>query len=886
MRKKLPIISILIIVMLGLLTTVGGILGNLASGEIPSALTKYLGYVWPALGVVTSAVIVLTVWQYLRQADNGDKSISRSEHHQQLIEKQNRQRMLAKVHAFWIKGLLERSLHGAALIALGLHEQPDAIANPWRLDVQELEHTASPLPSGTNITQVYDDAGGELLILGPPGSGKTTLLLELARELLRRAQKDDTHTMPVIFNLSSWAVKRQSLADWLVEELDTKYHVPPNVGQSWIDNQDVLPLLDGLDEVRPAHRPACVEAIYDFRKKYGLVQMVVTSRSADYLRQKKRVPLHSAVTVQPLTDQQIDEYLSSAERQLAPLRVAIRNDPVLRELAATPLMLDVMALAYQGQSVEELLKGSPLETRRRTVFTTYVQRMFHRRGADASYTQQQTMHWLTWLAKQMEQHNQTEFYIERMQPNWLSDVLRHHIYQRFAMLLPGILIGGIIGVIFTIWWSGYSTFNIYVSVLILGLAGYLIARKSTALPSEERGQLTWKGIWRYLMKNWWLAGNGLLIGFGAVLSAVLSYGLLFVRLYMTATGLNYGVLVGLVFGVAGFLLSVFLGKRKKIIKPTEIVSWSSRGNKRGIFLGERKKINVPTDIPWSEHMWNGLVIGLVFGASKGLHDILAYGVSPEWGIGMIFLLAGILLSVIIGTLKNTIKPTEIVIWSLRNMMRNLFRLKHIRNGVIVGLSVGLSVGLDVGLNDMLDCGDVLSDALSFGLTNYGLSAGLGAFLIYWLLLGLFRGLSSDILDKKRRVRPNQGIWLSARNSVLVGIFGGLIGILSYAFSNLLTFSLAYGLSEGLKQDLNDVLRDGLLFGLACALLSSLLIGGLACLQHIILRLLLWRAGCAPLNYPRFLDYAADRILLYKVGGGYIFIHRLLQDHIASLDTAR
>jgi hypothetical protein len=40
----------------------------------------------------------------------------------------------------------------------------------------------------------------------------------------------------------------------------------------------------------------------------------------------------------------------------------------------------------------------------------------------------------------------------------------------------------------------------------------------------------------------------------------------------------------------------------------------------------------------------------------------------------------------------------------------------------------------------------------------------------------------------------------------------------------------------------------------------------------------------PLNYPRFLDYAYDRILLRKVGGGYIFVHRLLQDYFASLDT--
>src|SRR5260370_15398725 len=131
----------------------------------------------------------------------------------------NRQRFLAKVRSFWIDGVLEKSLHGAALIALGLHEQSDALANPWRLVFQQPHQAAHLLPDGTRITQVYDHAGGELLILGEPGSGKTTLLLELARDLLNRAGKDDTHPMPVILNLSSWAVKRQHIADWLVQEL-------------------------------------------------------------------------------------------------------------------------------------------------------------------------------------------------------------------------------------------------------------------------------------------------------------------------------------------------------------------------------------------------------------------------------------------------------------------------------------------------------------------------------------------------------------------------------------------------------------------------------------------------------------------------------------------
>jgi hypothetical protein len=64
-------------------------------------------------------------------------------------------------------------------------------------------------------------------------------------------------------------------------------------------------------------------------------------------------------------------------------------------------------------------------------------------------------------------------------------------------------------------------------------------------------------------------------------------------------------------------------------------------------------------------------------------------------------------------------------------------------------------------------------------------------------------------------------------------------------------------------------------------LGGLGYGGLACLQHFILRLLLVRQGTAPWRYADFLDYAAERLFLRKVGGGYIFIHWLVQEYFAT-----
>ncbi len=53
-------------------------------------------------------------------------------------------------------------------------------------------------------------------------------------------------------------------------------------------------------------------------------------------------------------------------------------------------------------------------------------------------------------------------------------------------------------------------------------------------------------------------------------------------------------------------------------------------------------------------------------------------------------------------------------------------------------------------------------------------------------------------------------------------------------------------------------------------------------QHFALRVILYCNGYIPRNYARFLDYCTDRLFLQRVGGRYRFIHRLLQEHFATM----
>src|SRR5207253_61879 len=154
------------------------------------------------------------------------------------------------------------------------------------------------------------------------------------------------------------------------------------------------------------------------RQEHWLLPLVVCSRSADYLAQTTRVLLRHAVAVQPLTKQQVDAYLAKGKESLQALRVALHQDASLRELTETPLMLSILTLTYHDLPIENLLREGIAPTRQQ-VFETYVKRMLTRRDGNVRYRPEQTMSWLAWLAQKLVQHSQTEFYLERMQPDWL-----------------------------------------------------------------------------------------------------------------------------------------------------------------------------------------------------------------------------------------------------------------------------------------------------------------------------------------------------------------------------------------------------------------------------------------------------------------------------------
>jgi hypothetical protein len=205
---------------------------------------------------------------------------------------------------------------------------------------------------------------------------------------------------------------------------------------------------------------------------------------------------------------------------------------------------------------------------------------------------------------------------------------------------------------------------------------------------------------------------------------------------------------------------------------------------------------------------------------------------------------------LIGKMSTALIMCLIIIWSGSYLYRN-----------ITGDS-----SLDFTWVALIFCMSILG--IGFSLDSRDLSAMIGEMRISRMSTTIF---------------PNQAIHQALRSAFrtawdfawyIATFFGLIVFTIFFLFSN-------FSLSSVIK-----VLGFSELCALFIALFAGpvgwLFFGGLAVISHYVVRLLMSITGIIPWNYVGFLNYCVDRIFLHRVGGGYIFIHRLLMEHFAAM----
>jgi len=430
-----------------------------------------------------------------------------------------------------VRSRLRHSLHREVAITLDKEMQLDRVRT-WSASVKIGVQVIQQIENGTNILNVFqrEDVAGRLLILGKPGAGKTTTYLELANELINIAESDLKQPIPILFNLSSWKDNEQSIADWVVAEAKSKYGVSVKIAQNLLKRKRLLPMLDGLDELEPHRQEPCVLAINQWMESEHRPRfLVVCSRSEEYDSYNANFQLNAAIYLQPLSDEQLAEYFQVISQP--DLWQKLQQDADLLEILRTPLFLSITLLARRQISLPEWEELATTDERKTYLLSAYVQQMLARDIENWYYkakpmpTADQTRHWLSWLAQQLQRESKDEFLIEGLQPTNLENRKQQKIYNWIFGLISGLIGGLIVGLI-----SGL------IVGLIVGLIGGLI------------GGLTENGINPVETFEFSLEPAKIRKFFQGLIFGLI-FGLILGLIVWRIDGLIFGLIVGLILGL-------------------------------------------------------------------------------------------------------------------------------------------------------------------------------------------------------------------------------------------------------------------------------------------------------------------------------------------------
>ncbi len=234
-----------------------------------------------------------------------------------------------------------------------------------------------------------------LVVLGDPGAGKTTFLKYLA---LRLAQAEGEalglgSRLPVLLPLSAYA-NALAEADISLDRFIADYYhqrvgelsLAPLLATALADGQALL-LLDGLDEVKSSpQRRLVVDRVVDFFCAYRRQgnKFILTSRIVGYREVRPTTEGLAECTLVDFEIAEITDFIDkwttaleraargdtpvaaeAAGRERAELLAAVARNPGVRDLAANPLLLTILALMKR--------QGITLPERRVELYQKYVE---------------------------------------------------------------------------------------------------------------------------------------------------------------------------------------------------------------------------------------------------------------------------------------------------------------------------------------------------------------------------------------------------------------------------------------------------------------------------------------------------------------------------------
>lgn len=238
-------------------------------------------------------------------------------------------------------------------IKLKSQDTPAAVDTP--ADVMAAYYSAygleAPAENFSSFEEAVEHYDGRLLLLGEPGAGKTITLMAHLRAAIAARLNNMHKPLPLLGLIPTWdADKQPSLAEWLAATSPNLRMKDVSVA---LEAGSTLLLLDGLDELGSEREDPITHEKYDPRVRF-LQQLpennrvIMSSRVRDYIEIRLLAKLNGAITLKPLDEEQIREFLAHQPDLLA----VIDHDAALGKMLRTPLLLNLFSQAYKNHGKE------------------------------------------------------------------------------------------------------------------------------------------------------------------------------------------------------------------------------------------------------------------------------------------------------------------------------------------------------------------------------------------------------------------------------------------------------------------------------------------------------------------------------------------------------
>jgi len=244
-------------------------------------------------------------------------------------------------------------------------------------DMAGIGGSAAGNTSFANFNEAFDSYHGRVLLLGEPGAGKTTALMAFARDATWRRLENPALPLPILAPIATWNPDlHPTLVDWLAQIIPA---LSKPLLTSLLNNGSALLLFDGLDELGSEREDTVKQEMYDPRQRFLRLipprgQVIVSCRVKDYAEIGEKAVLDGALTLQPLDDMQMRDYL----QEMPNLWAVLQADSGLREMARTPLLLALFRYAFAGQDALKELRDLRQGDLRDKIFESYVQQRYER----------------------------------------------------------------------------------------------------------------------------------------------------------------------------------------------------------------------------------------------------------------------------------------------------------------------------------------------------------------------------------------------------------------------------------------------------------------------------------------------------------------------------